>query len=403
MKNPNWTKHVAANAAGLAPQPMMQNSAAATPVTEDELEALRFRGTPIRRPVSPVVPQPLPAPHHSTGAHLPPGSHNERIQAINEAVRHSSSWVAPLRQEISRVLVGQKNLVDRLLVGLVTNGHILLEGVPGLAKTLSLKTLAAATQLRFHRLQFTPDMLPADIIGTMIYNPRDGSFHTKHGPIFSNFILADEINRAPAKVQSAMLEAMQERQVTLGDDTYRLPEPFLVMATQNPLEQEGTYPLPEAQVDRFMLKVMVDYPNRAEERAILEAMATSEPDLSVHSVVTGEDILAARRVVNSVYVDDKLKDYIVDTVWATRDPKRYGIDLNGYVRYGASPRATIALTMAAKAWAFLNGRGYVTPQDVKTFALDVLRHRVAVSYEAEAEDISSENIITKVLETLPVP
>jgi MoxR-like ATPase len=246
-------------------------------------------------------------------------------------------------------------------------------------------------------------MLPADIVGTMIYNPQSGSFHTKHGPIFSNFILADEINRAPAKVQSALLEAMQERQVTLGDETYALPQPFLVMATQNPLEQEGTYPLPEAQVDRFMLKVFVDYPNRVEERAILDAMATSEPDLSVQPVVSGADIVAARQVVNSIYVDDKLKDYIVDIVLATRDPKRYGIDLNGYVRYGASPRATIALTLAARAGAFLNGRGYVTPQDIKSFALDVLRHRVAVSYEAEAENITSENIIAKVLETLPVP
>jgi len=246
-------------------------------------------------------------------------------------------------------------------------------------------------------------MLPADIVGTLIYNPREGTFHTKHGPIFSNFILADEINRAPAKVQSALLEAMQERQVTLGDTTYELPQPFLVMATQNPLEQEGTYPLPEAQVDRFMLKVIVDYPNRSEERTILDTMATSEPMLRVQPVVSGDDIIAARRVVNSVYVDEKLRDYIVDIVLATRDPKRYGIDLNGYVRYGASPRATIALTMAARAWAFINGRGYVTPQDVKTFALDVLRHRVAVSYEAEAENISSENIITKVLETLPVP
>jgi MoxR-like ATPase len=371
--------------------------ATATAVTEAELEAFRYRGTPLRR----SAPQPAPVLAHTHAS--APGGHNERIQAINEAVRQNSMWVAPLRQEISRVVVGQKNLVDRLLVGLVTNGHILLEGVPGLAKTLSLKTLAAATELKFQRLQFTPDMLPADIVGTMIYNPRDGSFHTKHGPIFSNFILADEINRAPAKVQSALLEAMQEKQVTLGDETYALPQPFLVMATQNPLEQEGTYPLPEAQVDRFMLKVIVDYPNRSEERAILDAMATSEPDFSVQPVVSGTDILAARRVVNSVYVDDKLRDYIVDIVLATRDPKRYGIDLNGYVRYGASPRATIALTMAARAWAFINGRGYVTPQDVKTFALDVLRHRVAVSYEAEAENITSENIITKVLETLPVP
>jgi len=403
MNNPNWNKQSNSNMNRPSADCPVGHTAAANYVTEDELDAQRFRGIPIRRKVMPVVPQPLPVAHHGNGGHASAGSPNERIQAINEAVRTTSAWVTPLRQEISRVLVGQRNLVDRLLVGLVTNGHILLEGVPGLAKTLSLKTLAAATQLKFHRLQFTPDMLPADIIGTMIYNPRDGSFHTKHGPIFSNFILADEINRAPAKVQSALLEAMQERQVTLGDDTYELPQPFLVMATQNPLEQEGTYPLPEAQVDRFMLKVIVDYPNRAEERAILEAMATSEPDLRVGPVVSGENILAARRVVNSIYVDDKLKDYIVDTVWATRDPKRYGIDLNGYVRYGASPRATIALTMGAKAWAFLNGRGYVTPQDVKTFALDVLRHRVAVSYEAEAENITSENIITKVLETIPVP
>jgi MoxR-like ATPase len=383
MRNSNWNRR--------------PSDAPATPATEAELEAIRYRGASPQRSAPPVAPQ-----HHYSSP-VVPGGHNERIQAINEAVRQNSAWVAPLRQEISRVLVGQKNLVDRLLVGLVTNGHILLEGVPGLAKTLSLKTLASATQLQFQRLQFTPDMLPADIVGTMIYNPRDGSFHTKHGPIFRNFILADEINRAPAKVQSALLEAMQERQVTLGDETYALPQPFLVMATQNPLEQEGTYPLPEAQVDRFMLKVIVDYPNRSEERAILDAMATSEPDLGVQPVVSGDDVIAARRVVNSIYVDDKLRDYIVDIVLATRDPKRYGIDLNGYLRYGASPRATIALTMAAKAWAFINGRGYVTPQDVKTFALDVLRHRVAVSYEAEAENISSEDIITKVLETIPVP
>jgi len=393
MSNSNWNKQATATIGRQDHQGAFATATAA-PATEAELEAIRYRGAPPQRSAPPVAPQ------HNYASQ---GGHNERIQAINEAVRQNSAWVAPLRQEIGRVLVGQKNLVDRLLVGLVTNGHILLEGVPGLAKTLSLKTLAAATQLKFHRLQFTPDMLPADIVGTMIYNPRDGSFHTKHGPIFSNFILADEINRAPAKVQSALLEAMQERQVTLGDDTYALPQPFLVMATQNPLEQEGTYPLPEAQVDRFMLKVIVDYPNRSEERAILDAMATSDPELGVQPVVSGADVIAARRVVNAVYVDDKLRDYIVDIVLATRDPKRYGIDLNGYVRYGASPRATIALTMAARAWAFINGRGYVTPQDVKTFALDVLRHRVAVSYEAEAENISSEDIITKVLETIPVP
>jgi len=396
MSNTNWNKQAVAgngrhdNHASFA-------TATTAPATEAELETMRYRGTPPNRTAPPVAPQ-----HHYTST-AAPGGHNERIQAINEAVRQNSVWVAPLRQEIGRVLVGQKHLVDRLLVGLVTNGHILLEGVPGLAKTLALKTLASATEMKFKRLQFTPDMLPADIVGTLIYNPREGTFHTKHGPIFSNFVLADEINRAPAKVQSALLEAMQEKQVTLGDETYALPQPFLVMATQNPLEQEGTYPLPEAQVDRFMLKVVVDYPNRSEERAILDAMATSEPDLGVQPVVSGADIIAARRVVNSVYVDDKLRDYIVDIVLATRDPKRYGIDLNGYVRYGASPRATISLTMAARAWAFINGRGYVTPQDIKTFALDVMRHRVAVSYEAEAENISSEDVITKVLETLPVP
>ena len=252
-------------------------------------------------------------------------------------------------------------------------------------------------------MQFTPDMLPADIVGTMIYNPRDGSFSTKHGPIFSNLILADEINRAPAKVQSALLEAMQERQVTLGDETYRLPDPFLVLATQNPLEQEGTYPLPEAQIDRFMLKVIVGYPNRTEERAILEAMAVTEPSLEVQPVVSAEDILNARRVVSTIYVDDKVKDYIVDIVLATRDPRPYGIDLNGYVQCGASPRATIGLTLAARAHAFLQGRGYVTPQDVKDLAYDVLRHRIAVSYEAEAENVASENIIAGILEGLPVP
>jgi len=403
MSNTNWNKQTNMIAGRREADRPLESNAAASAVSEDELEAYRFRGTPIRRAASPVVPQLLPVSHQSNGGHGFPGGPNERIQAINEAVRNTSAWVAPLRQQISRVLIGQKNLVDRLLVGLVTNGHILLEGVPGLAKTLSFKTLAAATQLKFHRLQFTPDMLPADIVGTMIYNPRDGSFHTKHGPIFSNFILADEINRAPAKVQSALLEAMQERQVTLGDETYGLPQPFLVMATQNPLEQEGTYPLPEAQVDRFMLKVIVDYPSRTEERAILEAMATSEPDLRVTPVVSGEDILAARRVVNTVYVDDKLKDYIVNTVWATRDPKHYGVDLNGYVRYGASPRATIALTMAAKAGAFLNGRGYVTPADVKSLAPEVLRHRIILSYEAEAEGVTPEQMIDRILDGVKVP
>jgi MoxR-like ATPase len=328
---------------------------------------------------------------------------NRGIQAINDAVRQNSAWVQPLRQEIGRVIVGQQHLVDRLIVGLISNGHILLEGVPGLAKTLALKTLAGAVGLHFSRLQFTPDMLPADIVGTMIYNPRDGSFSTKQGPVFANLVLADEINRAPAKVQSALLEAMQERQVTLGDESHPLPDPFLVLATQNPLEQEGTYPLPEAQVDRFMLKVLVKYPNRSEERAILDTMAVTERLFEVQPVVSAEDILQARKVVSSIYVDEKVKDYIVDIVLATRDPQPYGIDLNGYVQCGASPRATISLTLGARAVAFLQGRGYVTPQDVKDVAYDVLRHRIIVSYEAEAENITSENIIAGVLEGLPVP
>jgi MoxR-like ATPase len=331
------------------------------------------------------------------------GSPNTGIQAIHDAVRQNSAWVQPLRQEIGRVIVGQQHLVDRLIVGLISNGHILLEGVPGLAKTLALKTLAGAVGLHFSRLQFTPDMLPADIVGTLIYNPRDGSFSTKQGPVFANLVLADEINRAPAKVQSALLEAMQERQVTLGDVSHPLPDPFLVLATQNPLEQEGTYPLPEAQVDRFMLKVLVKYPNRSEERAILDTMAVAERTFEVQPVVSAEDIVRARQVVSSIYVDEKVKDYIVDMVLATRDPQPYGIDLNGYVQCGASPRATISLTLGARATAFLQGRGYVTPQDVKDVAYDVLRHRIIVSYEAEAENITSENIIAGILEGLPVP
>jgi MoxR-like ATPase len=328
---------------------------------------------------------------------------NAGIQAIHEAVQQASGWVKPLQQEMARVIVGQKQLIDRLIICLVSNGHLLLEGVPGLAKTLSLRTLAAVTQAKFQRIQFTPDMLPADIVGTQIYNPREGTFYTKQGPVFSNLVLADEINRAPAKVQSALLEAMQERQVTLGDETYALPDVFLVLATQNPIEQEGTYPLPEAQVDRFMLKIVIGYPNRTEELAIQESMGTSEPNFTVNPVVTTEDILQARHVVNSIYLDQKVREYIVDLVLATRDPKAYGLDLGGYVQYGASPRATINLTLAAKAFAFLQGRGYVTPHDVKNLAMDVLRHRVSVSYEAEAENLTSEDIVKNILDTLPVP
>jgi MoxR-like ATPase len=332
-----------------------------------------------------------------------PAAADPQMRAARETVVASSAWIRPLQQEMARVIVGQKHLLDRLLVALLTNGHVLLEGVPGLAKTLALKTLANCIALDFKRLQFTPDMLPADIVGTMIYNPQDGAFRTKHGPIFSNLILADEINRAPAKVQSALLEAMQERQVTIGDETYTLPTPFLVLATQNPLEQEGTYPLPEAQIDRFMMKVIVTYPNRTEERAILDAMATTEAMLIPRSVVSAAQILEARHVVNTLYVDDKIRDYIVDLVLATRPPIAASLNLNGYIQNGASPRATIALTLGARAMAFLSGRHFVIPQDVKSIALDVLRHRVSVTYEAEAENISSENVVEKILDALPVP
>jgi len=390
-----WTKKAGGNGNGEA--------SGATTATSDHATAVIGRNAPHDNlpPITPATPSvarwnpPTPRTEYA--------GRNTSIQAINESVAQASAWVRPLQHEIGRVIVGQQNLIDRLLIGLVGNGHLLLEGVPGLAKTLSLKTLAAAAQVKFRRLQFTPDMLPADIVGTMIYNPRDGSFHTKHGPVFSNLILADEINRAPAKVQSALLEAMQERQVTLGDETFKLPDPFLVMATQNPLDHEGTYPLPEAQVDRFMLKIIVGYPNRTEERAILDSMASTEPPFEVSPVVTAEDIIRARRVVNTIYVDDKVKDYIVDMVLATRDPQSYGLDLKAYIQNGASPRATINLTVAARASAFLQGRGYVTPQDVKDLAPDVLRHRLMVSYEAEAENISAEDIIKKILETLPVP
>lgn len=325
------------------------------------------------------------------------------MRAARETVAASSAWIRPLQQEMARVIVGQKQLLDRLLIALLTNGHVLLEGVPGLAKTLALKTLAGCIALHFKRLQFTPDMLPADIVGTMIYNPQDGAFRTKHGPIFSNLVLADEINRAPAKVQSALLEAMQERQVTIGDETYSLPNPFLVLATQNPLEQEGTYPLPEAQIDRFMMKVMITYPTRSDERAILDAMATTEAMITPRAVVTAAEIVEARRIVNTLYVDDKIRDYIVDLVLATRPPIAASFKLNGYIQTGASPRATIALTLGARAMAFLNGRHFVIPQDVKSIALDVLRHRVSVTYEAEAENISPENVIEKILDALPVP
>jgi MoxR-like ATPase len=324
-------------------------------------------------------------------------------QEITQEVRELGQWIPALRQQVGHVVIGQKYLVDRLLLGLLANGHLLLEGVPGLAKTLTVKTMAAGIQTGFQRLQFTPDLLPADLVGTLIYNPRTGEFTTKLGPIFSNLILADEINRAPAKVQSALLEAMQERQVTIGAQTYPLPDPFLVLATQNPIEQEGTYQLPEAQLDRFMLKLNISYPQKREERNILDLMATSSPDLRVDPVVDPKQIIAARNVVNNIYIDDRVKDYIVDVVWATREPGAYNLRLEGLIRYGASPRATIYLALGARAHAFLNGRGYVTPQDVKSIGPDVLRHRIIVSYEAEAETVTSETIIERIFAGLPVP
>ena len=304
-------------------------------------------------------------------------------QEITREVQELAHWIPALREQVSHVVVGQKYLVDRLLLGLLANGHILLEGVPGLAKTLTVKTMAGAIQTGFQRLQFTPDLLPADLIGTLIYNPRTGEFSTK--------------------VQSALLEAMQERQVTIGEKTYPLSDPFLVLATQNPIEQEGTYQLPEAQLDRFMFKLNIGYPEKSEERTILDLMATSAPDLRVSGVVDPKQIIAARDVVNQIYIDDRVKDYIVDVVWATREPATYNLALEGLIRYGASPRATIYLALGARAHAFLNGRGYVTPQDVKSIGPDVLRHRIIVSYEAEAEAVTSETIIERIFAGLPVP
>lgn len=328
----------------------------------------------------------------------------EGITAINQKVEKESVFIEELLSEIRKVIVGQDYLIERLLVGLLANGHVLIEGVPGLAKTMSVRVLSAAVKTGFQRLQFTPDLLPADLVGTLVYNPKDGGFTTKKGPIFSNIILADEINRAPAKVQSALLEAMQERQVTIGENTFKLDEPFLVLATQNPIEQEGTYPLPEAQVDRFMLKLHIGYPNKEEEHTILKRMAYTTKDIDVNSVVTPEKIIKAREVVNEIYVDEKIEKYIVDIVFATRDPKDYGIDdLADLIDFGASPRASIFLTLAAKAYAFVQRRGYVTPQDVKSIGMDVLRHRVIPSYEAEAEDKTSEDIVRRVFEEVEVP
>jgi MoxR-like ATPase len=325
------------------------------------------------------------------------------IRELNAAVEQEALFLQGLLAEINKIIVGQDRLIERLLIGLLADGHILLEGVPGLAKTLAVKTLAQAVQARFQRIQFTPDLLPADLVGTEVYNPRTNEFTPHQGPIFANFILADEVNRAPAKVQSALLEAMQERQVTIGDETYLLDEPFLVLATQNPIEQEGTYPLPEAQVDRFMLKVIVDYPSRPEERLIIDRMTgVSLPE--VRPVISPADLLHARQVVRQIYVDEKIKEYVLDLVFATRQPSKNGLaDLEPLIAFGASPRASLYLVMAARAHAFLKGRGFVTPEDIKQIAPDILRHRIIVSYEAEAEEVTSADIIQRILDQIEVP
>lgn len=325
------------------------------------------------------------------------------ITELNERVKEKSSFVSLLKREMGKVIVGQNKMIDRLLIGLFSNGHILLEGVPGLAKTLAISTLSKVIDTGFKRIQFTPDLLPADLIGTMVYNQKTGEFIPKKGPIFSNLILADEINRAPAKVQSALLEAMQERQITIGDTTYKLDEPFLVMATQNPVEQEGTYPLPEAQVDRFMLKLKIGYPTREQEQHILQRMGTGTTP-SVESVASVESIFSARDIINSIYVDPKVEEYIINIVFATREPDACGLnELSALIEYGASPRATIFLVQAARAHAFIRGRGFVTPEDIKSIGVDILRHRIIVSYEAEAENITSEDIIRKIFDNVEVP
>ena len=326
------------------------------------------------------------------------------LTEINERIARESTFVDDLKKALGLVIVGQNDLINRILIGLLANGHILLEGVPGLAKTLIVKTLAQLISTQFQRIQFTPDMLPADLLGTLIFNQKNGSFETRKGPIFANVILADEINRAPAKVQSALLEAMQERQVTIGDETFKLDAPFLVMATQNPIEHEGTYPLPEAQVDRFMLKLRVDYPKKDEERAILKRMAKTNVSDNVTAVVDAEQILKAQNVINDIYVDEKVEDYVLDLVFATREPDQYNLgDMENLIEYGASPRATINLILAAKARAFLQHRGYVTPEDIRYVGRDVLRHRVILTYEAEAEELTSEDVLQRLFDRIEIP
>ena len=328
---------------------------------------------------------------------------NVDIKALNERIKKESVFVEKITNEVGKVIVGQKYMIERLLIGLLCNGHVHLEGVPGLAKTLAVKTLSSTIQTKFQRIQFTPDLLPADLIGTLIYDQKSGEFTTKKGPIFSNLVLADEINRSPAKVQSALLEAMQERQVTIGETTFKLDDPFLVLATQNPIEQEGTYPLPEAQIDRFMLKLSIGYPNKEEELEIMRRMTRKEIP-KVKAVVKPKEIIKARKVVNEIYIDEKIERYIIDIVFATRNPGEYGLsDLSELIQYGASPRASIYLSMAARAHAFLRQRGYVTPEDVRSIGMDVLRHRLIVTYEAEAEEVTAEDIVRKILNKIEVP
>ena len=328
---------------------------------------------------------------------------NPDIAKTTDMIGQQAGLIESLRQEVNKVLVGQEKLLDRMLIGLITGGHILLEGVPGLAKTTAVKTMSEALGLQFHRISFTPDLLPADVVGTLVYNQKDGTFTPRRGPVFTNLLLADEINRAPAKVQSALLESMQEHQVTIGDNTYRLPEPFLVIATQNPIEQEGTYPLPEAQIDRFMLKCVIVHPSKDDERRIMNRF-TRNAEIKVQKIVTAEQIFAMRKVLDQVYCDEKVGDYILDIVFATRKPAEYKLkEMETQIQYGASPRATIYLNLAARANAMLHGRAYATPQDVKEIAHDILRHRVILTYEAEAEEITSEDIVTKILNEIPVP
>ena len=330
-------------------------------------------------------------------------SYHPDITQLTEKIQQSGAFVKTLLDQVDKVIVGQRYMVERIIIAMLSNGHILIEGVPGLAKTLTVTTIAQALQASFHRLQFTPDLLPADLIGTQIYSPQKSEFYNKKGPIFANIILADEINRAPAKVQSALLEAMQERQVTVGDETMPLPKPFMVLATQNPIEQEGTYPLPEAQTDRFMLKIKVSYPTKQQEREILDLMGKTSTDFDIQPVISPDQIDEVRKLIDLIYIDDKIKDYIVDIVDATRNPKDYGLEIADLIAYGASPRATIGLTIAAKASAFLAGRAFVTPQDIKNIGPDVLRHRVIVSYEAEAEEKTSDDVIKAIFDNIEVP